>query len=135
MLSGERNENGKKTTTTTTGLISKKVTLHVQHTFSLYISSPFFLHDCNVKLPSYTFYEGNVGRSLVQFFFSLSLIFTLVAPSIPPLQTFMLFLQQKMSPFVFSLSLYLLFSLSFAGVSPYFLSFSFSIFQICEHDN
>ena len=37
MLSGEGNENGKKTTTTTTtitiGLISKKATLHVQHTF------------------------------------------------------------------------------------------------------
>ena len=33
--------------------------------------------------------------------FSLSLIFTLVAASIPPLQNFILFLQQKMSPFVF----------------------------------
>ena len=33
--------------------------------------------------------------------FSLSLIFTLVAASIPPLQNFISFLQQKMSPFVF----------------------------------
>ena len=39
MLSGEGNENGEKTTI---GLISKKATLHVQHTF---------LHDYNVKLP------------------------------------------------------------------------------------
>ena len=37
-------------------------------------------------------------------FFSLSLIFTLVATSIPSLQNFMFFLQQKMSPFVFFLS-------------------------------
>ena len=41
MLSGEGNENGKKTTTTTIGLISKKATLHVQHTF-LYIFLPLF---------------------------------------------------------------------------------------------
>ena len=34
-------------------------------------------------------------------FFSLSLIFTLVAASIPPLQNFVLFLQQKMSPLCF----------------------------------
>ena len=40
MLSGKRNENGKKKTTI--GLISKKVTLHVQHTFSLYISLALF---------------------------------------------------------------------------------------------
>ena len=38
-------------------------------------------------------------------------------------QNFMLFFKQKMSPFVFCLSLYLLFSLSFA-LSPYFLFFS-----------
>ena len=38
MLSGEGNENGEKTTI---GLISKKATLHVQHTF-LYISLPLF---------------------------------------------------------------------------------------------
>ena len=36
--SGEGNENGEKTTI---GLISKKATLHVQHTF-LYISLPLF---------------------------------------------------------------------------------------------
>ena len=47
MLSAEGNENGEKTTI---GLISKKATLHVQHTFFVH----FFvvvLHDYNVKLP------------------------------------------------------------------------------------
>ena len=38
MLSGKANENGVKTTI---GLISKKATLHVKHTF-LYISLPLF---------------------------------------------------------------------------------------------
>ena len=59
---------------------------------------------------------------------SLSLIFTLVASSIPLLQNFILFLQQKMCPFVFSLSLYLLFSLSLAGLPNYFLFFSVFLF-------
>ena len=47
MLSGEGNENGEKTKI---GLISKKATWHVQHTFFVH----FFavgLHDYNVKLP------------------------------------------------------------------------------------
>ena len=51
MLSGEGNVNGEKTTI---GLISKKATLHVQHTF-LYINSSFAVvydsHDNDVKLP------------------------------------------------------------------------------------
>ena len=38
MLSGEGNENGEKTTI---GLINKKATFHVQHTF-FYISLPLF---------------------------------------------------------------------------------------------
>ena len=107
MLSGESNENGKKTAI---GLISKKVTLHVQHTFFVHFFA-VVLHDCKVKRPEtswsgYTFYGGSVVRVLVHFFFfSLSLIFTLVAASIPPLQNFMLFVQQKMSPFIFCLSL------------------------------
>ena len=46
MLSGELNENGKKTTI---GLIIKQATLHVQHTFSLYISLPFFLHGVRLQ--------------------------------------------------------------------------------------
>ena len=56
-------------------------------------------------------------------------IFTLMAASIPPLQNFMSFLQQKISPFVFSLSLSLLFSLSFAGLSLYFLCLSLSLYS------
>ena len=47
MLSGEGNENGEKTTM---GLISKKVTLQVQHTFFVHFFA-VVLDDCNVKLP------------------------------------------------------------------------------------
>ena len=44
---------------------------------------------------------------------------------------------QKNVSFIFSNSLQLVFSLSFPALSPYFLFFffSFSIFQICGHDN
>ena len=48
------------------------------------------------------FMEGMLGVSLFTLFLR-SLIFTLAVASIPPLQNFILFLQQKMSPFVFSL--------------------------------
>ena len=34
------------------------------------------MHDFNVKLPSYTFYGGNVVCVLVSFLFSLPLVFT-----------------------------------------------------------
>ena len=47
MLSGEGNENGEKTTI---GLISKKATLHVQHTFFVHFFA-VVLHDYNAKLP------------------------------------------------------------------------------------
>ena len=63
MLSGKGNEKGERTTMS---LISKKATLHVQRTF-LYIFLPLF---CTTtiwnfqKLPSYTFYGGNVVRVL-----------------------------------------------------------------------
>ena len=46
MLSGEGNENGEKTTT---GLISKRTTLHVQHTVFVHFFA-VFLHDYNLKL-------------------------------------------------------------------------------------
>ena len=62
MLSGEGKENENKTTI---GLISKNTSLHVQHLF-LYISLPLF---CNVKLPSYAFYGGNVVRVFFSFTF------------------------------------------------------------------
>ena len=47
MLSGEGNENGEKTTI---GPVSKKPTLHVQHTFFVHFFA-VVLHDYNVKLP------------------------------------------------------------------------------------
>ena len=47
MRSGEGNENGEKTKI---GLISKKATLYVQHTFFVYFFA-FVLHDYNVKRP------------------------------------------------------------------------------------
>ena len=64
-------ENGEKTTIHV-GVISKKATLHVQHTF-LYISLPLFCATATwnfQKLLSYTFYGGNVIRVLVHFFFT-----------------------------------------------------------------
>ena len=126
MLSGEGNENGEKTTI---GLISKKATLHVQHTLFVH-SFAVVWHDCNVKLPETSqlhVLRRKCWTCSCSLFFSLSVIFPLVAASIPPLQNFML-LQQKMSPFVFSLSLQLLFSLNFAGLSPYFLFFFVFLF-------
>ena len=47
MLSGKGNENGDKATI---GLISKKATLHTQHTFFVHFFA-VVLHDYNVKLP------------------------------------------------------------------------------------
>ena len=55
---------------TTMGLISKKATLHVHHTF-LYISLQLFCTTTTwnlLKLLSHTFYWGNVVRFLVHFF-------------------------------------------------------------------
>ena len=69
MLSGEGNENGEKITI---GLISKKATLHVQHTF-LYISCHWFARlqrKTSRKLPGYPFYGGNVVRVVAHFFFT-----------------------------------------------------------------
>ena len=47
MVSGESNENGKKTSI---GLINKNTTLHVQHTFFVHFFA-VVLHKCFVKLP------------------------------------------------------------------------------------
>ena len=47
MLSSEGNQNGEKTTI---GLISKKATLHVQHTFFVHFFA-VVLQDYNVKIP------------------------------------------------------------------------------------
>ena len=133
---------------TTIGLISKKATLHVQHTF-LYISLPFFCTTTTwnfQKLLSYTFYGGNVVRVPVHFF-SLPLIFTLhwwpLAFLIlsPPLQNFHVVLPTKKCLLCFlSLALDLCrpFSRWVSLACRFFsfsLSFSCSIFQICGHDN
>ena len=130
MLSGEGNEHGEKTTI---GLISKKATLQVQHTF-LYISLPLFCTTYNVKLPGYMFYGGNIVRGLVHFFW-LPLIFTLLAASISYFpnrryKIFMLFFQQKNFPLSFisrSSCLSLFFSLTFALSVAYFPFFSVSL--------
>ena len=49
---------------------------------TVYISSTLFFHEYNVKLPSYKFCEGHVVCLPFTLFFSLPLIFTLVAVSI-----------------------------------------------------
>ena len=133
MLSGEGNAGERWKTTI--GLISKKATLHVQHTF-LYISLPLF---CTTtmwnfqKLLSFMFFEGKVIRVLVHFF-SLPRhwpIFTLhwwplaFLLSLPPLQNFHVVIPTKKCLLFFisrSRSLLLFFSLSFTGL-PLTLSF------------
>ena len=83
MLGGEGNENGEKTTI---GLISKKASLHVQHTFFVhFFALPLFCTTTKwnfQKFPSYTFMEEFSYVFLFTFFYSLPLIFTLVAASI-----------------------------------------------------
>ena len=55
------------------GLISKKTTLHLQHTFLVHFFA-IVLHDYNLKLPSfYTFYWGNIICIPVRFFCSVGL--------------------------------------------------------------
>ena len=147
MLSGEGNENGDKTTI---GLISKKATLHVQHTFFCTFLCPVVLHDYNVKLPETSWLHvlwrkcRTCSRSL--FFTAAHFHLALVAASISHFVTAATKFSccssnKKMSPLFFisrSRSLSPFFSLSFAGLPPTFsfsLSFSCSIFQICGHDN
>ena len=99
-LSGEGSENGEKTTI---GLISKKATLHVQHTFFVHFLA-VVLHDYNVKLPEtswlHVLWRKCRTCSCSLFFHCRSfsprwpLAFLIFSP---PLQNFMLFLQQKMS--------------------------------------
>ena len=99
MLSGEGNANGEKTTV---GLISKKATLHVQHTFLVHFFA-FVLHDYNVKLPE-TLWRKCRTCSCSLFFhcrsFSPQWPLSFLISS-PPLQIFMLFFRQKMSPLFF----------------------------------
>ena len=84
MLSDEGNGNGEKTIIV---LISKKQFCTCSTLFCTFFA--LVLHDHNVKLPGYSFYGGSIVRVLVPFF-SLPLIFTLVAASIscfPPTAT------------------------------------------------
>ena len=56
MLSDNGNENVQNKTV---GLISKTTALHVQYNFFVHFFA-VVLHQYNMKLPSYTFYEGKV---------------------------------------------------------------------------
>ena len=86
----------------------------------------------------YTFYGGNVGRVLVHFFFTVA-HFHPGGRQHPAATKFHFVPPTKNVSFCFfSLSLQLLLTLSFSGLSPNFsfsLSVSFSIFEICGHNN
>ena len=147
MLSGEGNTGERWKTAI--GLISKKATLHVQHTFFVHFFA-VVLNDYNVKLPETSKLHVLWRKCRT---FSCSLFFTgahfhlaLVAASIPHFVTFasniyILFLTKKcLLSFSISRSrsLSLFFSLCFAGLPPTFsfsLSLPCSIFQIYGHDN
>ena len=82
MLSGEGNENSENTAI---GLISKKATLHVQHTFFVHFFA-VVLHDYNVKVQEtswlVTRFMDEIAYVFLFTFFSLPLILTFVAGSI-----------------------------------------------------
>ena len=145
MLSGEGNENGEKTI----GLISKKATLHVQHTFFVHFfcrcfarpqrkTSRNFLVTRFMEEMSYVFLFTFLFFTASHFHFHGRSYFSF---SHGCYKIFMLFFHKKRSPLFFisgSSSLSLFFSFSFAGLSPafsFFLSFSFSMIQICGHNS
>ena len=136
MLSGEGNENGEKTTI---GSISKKATFHVEQGCSALNFFAAVLHDYNVKLQEtfwlHVFWRKcrtlifNLVSASISHFLTAATNFSCCSSSKKCLLSFFLSRSSSLSPF---------FSLSFAGLSPPFslsLSFSFSIFEICEHDN
>ena len=137
MLSDEGNENSEKTKI---GLISKKATLHVQHTFCVHFFA-VLLHDYNVKRPeaSWLHVLSRKRRTCSCSLFSHCRSFSPRRPLAflifsPPLQNFMLFLQQKMPPMFFlsrSSSFPRRTSLAFRLTFSFSLSFSSSVFQIC----
>ena len=142
MLGCKDNENGEKTTI---GLISKNATFtRAVHFFVYFIAVA--LHDYNVKLAETSWLHVLCRKrrtcSCCPFFHcrSFSPWWPLAFLSFSPLlQNFMLFLQQKVSPLFFlSLALAVLF-VELRWPVLYFLFFSvslsFSIFQICRHDN
>ena len=136
---------------TTIGLISNKINFaRAANFFFVYISLPLFCTTTTwnfQKLVSYTFYGGNIVRVLVPFFFTAAhFLLALVAASISHFVTAATkfsccSFNKKISPSFFisrSRPLSPFFSFSFAGLPPTFsfsLSFSYSIFQICGHDN
>ena len=121
MLSGEGKEKGENTAI---GLISKKATLHVQHTFFVH----FFvvvLHDYNVKLPEtswlVTRFMEEITYVFLSTFCSLLLILTSVAGSVSHFLTAATKLSCCSSKKIFSR-----FLVDFSGLSPTF-SFSLSL--------
>ena len=152
MLSGEGKERWKDGEKTTIGLISKKSNFaRAAHFFCTFLA--VVLHDYNVKLPE-TSWLPLVTRFMEEmsyvFLFTFSFHCRSFSPwwplafliFLPPLQKFSCCPSNKKCLLCFfisrSSSLSLFFSLSFAGLSPTFsfsLSFSFSMFQICGHNN
>ena len=148
MQSGKGNENGGKTIIGQTLKPKKNNFARAAHFFLHFCA--VVLHDFNVKLPETRLVTLSLEEMSYVFlftFFSLPLIFTLVASALSflifpqPLQNFHVVLSTKFVSLVFisrSGSLSLFFSLSFPGLQPSFsfsLPFFFSIFQICGHDN
>ena len=141
MLGGKDNENGDKTTIC---LISKKATFTRAVNFFVYFIA-VDLHDYNMKLPetSWLHVLCRKRRTCSCFpFFWLSLIFTLVAASIslflttatkfhvvPPTKVSFVFLSLALAVLLVELRWPVLYFLFFS------VSLSFSIFQICGHDN
>ena len=120
MLSGEGNENGEKTTI---GLISKKATLHVQHTFFVHFFA-VVLHDHNVKLPETSQLHvlwRKCRTCCCSLFFTRSfspwwpLGFLIFSPLLKKISCCS---SNKQLLIFRSSSLSLFFSLSFAGLSP-----------------
>ena len=138
MLSGKGNENGEKTTI---GLISKKATLHMQHIYGTFLC-PCFARlqrktSRNFLVTRFVDEMSNVVRQVFLFTFFHSRSFLSWWPLAllifsPALQNFHVVLPtKKMSSLLFfssASSLSLFFSLSFAGLSPTFSVFFFSVF-------
>ena len=145
MLSGEGNKNSEKTTIYRCRVISKKATLYAQHTF-------LNLCDCFARLQRetsrnflVTCFMEEMSYMFLFSFFSLLLIFTLVAASISHFLTVATKCSCCSSTkkcLLCFLSLALTLCRSFSGLASlachplsFSLSFSCSIFQICRHDN
>ena len=133
MLSGEGNAG--EQWKTTIGLIRKKATLHVQHTFFMHFFA-FVLHDHNVKLPE-TSYLHVLWRKCRTFSCSLFFHCRWFSPCIGGrlhfsfcyrrYKIFMLFFQEKNVSFVFYLRLQIsvaLFLVELRWPSAYFLFLS-----------